>query len=377
LSNTFAQAMKALRESAGLSLSELSRRIPWSKAAIGHAETGARRPSPQMAEALDKVLGAGGLLITLAAAQHRNVAPVEIPAVLFERLQEPSGRIDGSDVQRLSDRTGLLRRIDSLLGAAENVLYAREIEHTADTLRRTVHSDETRRALHALLAEQAQFAAWAAFDSSRPAQAAAFCAMSRAAAREAEDDALYAYGIQMEAYQRAFNGRADVELARAGCDAVTPLVPARAQAFISFRAAFCFASGGLAAKAESALDTAAKALTAAEGEPSLRWVPRLGTLELTLMTGACWAILHRPLRAIGLLERELPNIPDEWASDKSIDLIYLGEAYAVGGEPELAAQAFARSSELAKGLASKRPTERLRFTLSHLAMLSSDTGEVP
>lgn len=62
----FSQTLKALRESAGLSLYALGKQITWSKAAMGHAETGKRPPTPELARALDRALNANGLLIALA-----------------------------------------------------------------------------------------------------------------------------------------------------------------------------------------------------------------------------------------------------------------------------------------------------------------------
>ncbi len=71
--------------SAGISLYDLSRRTHWSKAALGHAETGKRTPSRELAEAVDNALAANGLLIALAATargQGRNVDDMRRRALL-------------------------------------------------------------------------------------------------------------------------------------------------------------------------------------------------------------------------------------------------------------------------------------------------------
>lgn len=74
MSTRFGEALRSLREGAGLSLYALARRVNWSKAAIGHAETGTRLVSPDLAKALDNELGANGLLIALASEErdHRR-----------------------------------------------------------------------------------------------------------------------------------------------------------------------------------------------------------------------------------------------------------------------------------------------------------------
>ena len=372
--------MKALRDAAGLSLYDLSRRVPWSKAALGHAETGTRKPSEQLATALDKELGGNGLLIALAATerlQTRNVSDMKRRTLLTASVVavtsgawEPTGSVGSADVQQLLDRTARLRSLDTSLGGADTFgLYLSEMEITRTTLQRATHNEATRRALQALLAEQAQLAGWAAFDAGWHDRSVNLYATSRSAATESGHEELHANALALEAYQHAFSGIPDVALAQASTAAVTDRMPSRVRALIYDRAAFTYATAGDASATERALNLAAAALAHADDAPSPDWASWVDLQELDIMTGRCWAALRRPMRAVVPLERALSDFPDEHARDKALYTLALGEAYALGGELELAALTIARAGALAKGVASDRPAKRLRETLAKIGQL--------
>ncbi len=65
--DNFGQALRALREATGMSIPAFAAKVRYSKGYIGNVETGERPPTPELAEACDRVLGAGGLLVELAA----------------------------------------------------------------------------------------------------------------------------------------------------------------------------------------------------------------------------------------------------------------------------------------------------------------------
>lgn len=67
--DSFGDALRAMRESAGLSLAALGRRAGVSKQHLGNLENGHRPPTPDAARAVDKALGGGGVLIELAALE--------------------------------------------------------------------------------------------------------------------------------------------------------------------------------------------------------------------------------------------------------------------------------------------------------------------
>jgi transcriptional regulator with XRE-family HTH domain len=267
--DSFGTTLRALRESAGLSLYALAGRITWSKAAIGHVETGVRLPSPEIAAALDRSLGANGVLIALAAAERetrRTVDDVKRRELLkglagAALTPLPAGRVANADVAPLVTRLAHLRSLDDALGGADTFdLYVAEVNQTRAALANTTHSGATRQTLLGVLAEQAQLAGWAAFDAGWLDRSEDLYATSRAAALDADNPGLYANALALDAYQRAFSGNPDANLATASCDALTERVPARVRALVYDRAAWTYAVTGMTAATENALGQAADAI---------------------------------------------------------------------------------------------------------------------
>jgi transcriptional regulator with XRE-family HTH domain len=65
----FAIALRSLRDSHGLSIRELAKKIHFSPAMVGHVESGVRSPSAAFAAAADRELKAGGMLAELHRAE--------------------------------------------------------------------------------------------------------------------------------------------------------------------------------------------------------------------------------------------------------------------------------------------------------------------
>lgn len=84
------------------------------------------------------------------------------------------------------------------------------------------------------------------------------------------------------------------------------------------------------------------------------------------MTGRCWTELRRPLRSVPVLASALAAFPDEHARDKALYLSWLAEAYLTAGEVEQAAATTGRALELATGVASIRPRQRIDVVLGQL-----------
>ncbi|MFY1669988.1 helix-turn-helix domain-containing protein [Plantactinospora sp. WMMB334] len=74
MASTPGQVLHSLREAAGMSLAALATRTHFSKAAIGHVETGVRSLSPELAAACDRALGTAPLLTVLIALTGEDQA---------------------------------------------------------------------------------------------------------------------------------------------------------------------------------------------------------------------------------------------------------------------------------------------------------------
>ncbi|WP_433547321.1 hypothetical protein ACQPZG_21230 [Streptomyces sp. CA-294286] len=117
---------------------------------------------------------------------------------------------------------------------------------------------------------------------------------------------------------------------------------------------------GQAAAAEKALDAARESLDDAQyGEPQPDWSSWVDRTEVGIMTGRCWTELRRPLRAVPALTAALSRYSDDHARDKSLYLSWLADAYLTAGEIEQAAAATGRALDLATGVASIRPMQRI------------------
>lgn len=349
----------------------------YSKSAVGHIETGKRKPTPELASALDKALAANGLLIALASLQkagRRNVDSVKrrdmlkaitagtaaLGASAFMAEEKPGRHVGQSDVDTLRGRTAHLRGLDNSLGGADTYgVYLAEVERTDAILRAATFSENVGNALLGVLAEQAQLAGWAAFDAGWIQQAQIHSYRSQAAAQQADDAALRANAVALRVYLLAFVGRADSGLAQASCELLSPGVPPRVRALILDRAAWSYALNGNMSGAERCLDSAAAAVAEASVDPVPDWAAWVDEKEIQIMSGRCWAALRRPLRAVPILSDVLADFPEAYARDKALYLLALAEALMHGSEIEQAAATINHAHGLAKSVASTRPKARL------------------
>ncbi|SEO55239.1 helix-turn-helix domain-containing protein [Actinacidiphila rubida] len=302
----------------------------------------------------------------LQAATATGLAAA-IPTLQHE---EPSPkRITETYVGRLRERTARLRRLDDILGGGDTYrVYTGEVQATKALLRGGSFTDSSRRQLTSLLAEQAQQAGWAAFDGGRAREAASLYEESRAFAREAEDGDLYGNSLAFLAYGAlAHDRRTAVRFAQESCTTITAATPATVRALLYERLAWACAVDGQPAGTDAALQAASQALDEApDGEPQPGWSSWVDHTELDIMTGRCWTTLQRPLRSVPVLYAALSRFPDEHARDKALYFSWLAEAYIAAGEVEQAAVTTGRALELASGLASVRPRQRINAVLDYL-----------
>ncbi|MFD5469035.1 hypothetical protein [Streptomyces sp. NPDC127105] len=139
------------------------------------------------------------------------------------------------------------------------------------------------------------------------------------------------------------------------------------RALLYERLAWACAAANQPARTEQALDTARAALDEQQdGEPQPDWAAWVDQTELDIMTGRCWTELRRPLRAVPVLTQALDQYSDHHARDKALYLSWLAGAYLTAGEVEAAATITGRALDLAAGVASVRPRQRLAPMLTQL-----------
>ncbi|GAA1356215.1 XRE family transcriptional regulator [Streptomyces beijiangensis] len=271
---------------------------------------------------------------------------------------------------QLRERTARLRRLDDILGGGDTYrVYLGEYQATKSLVRDASSTEETRRAMLSVLAEQAQQAGWAAYDGGKHSDASSLYEDSYRAAADAGDTALAGNALAFLAYQKVSGDRqAGVEIALLSCRTAGPTAPSGVRALLHERLAWAYAVAGCARETEAALAAAEAALREHDGAPQPDWVAWVDLDELQIMTGRCWTELHRPLRAVPVLDAVLARYDDTHARDKSLYLSWLADSYLSAGEIEQAASTVGRALELSAGVASVRPRQRLAPTLRQLSV---------
>ena len=85
------------------------------------------------------------------------------------------------------------------------------------------------------------------------------------------------------------------------------------------------------------------------------------------MTGRCLSELQNHSRAVPVLGDALRRYDDTHSRDKALYLTWLAHAHLAADEPERAAAVVGHALDLAAGVGSVRPGERLRGVFRHLA----------
>ncbi|MFJ6435510.1 XRE family transcriptional regulator [Streptomyces sp. NPDC091416] len=282
---------------------------------------------------------------------------------------EPPARVTDTYVDGLRKRTARLRRLDDVLGGGDTYrVYLGEVQYTKSILRQGSFTDVARRRLTALLAEQAQQAGWAAFDGGHTRAATSLYEESRTYARDAQDSDLYGNSLAFLAYGTLSDDRRTaVTFARDSCATITARTPSSVRALLYERLAWACAVDGQPSGTETALAAARESLAnPQDGEPQPDWSVWVDHTELDIMTGRCWTELRRPLRAVPVLTRALGGYSDDHARDKALYLSWLADAYLTAGEIEQAAEAIGSALDLASGVASIRPRQRILPLLDRL-----------
>jgi transcriptional regulator with XRE-family HTH domain/tetratricopeptide (TPR) repeat protein len=276
-------------------------------------------------------------------------------------------RIGPDDVRLLTERTARQRRLDDYLGGVDTYqVYAVELEATKKLHREASYQEPVGEALLALIAEQAQQTGWAAFDAGQHPEAERLYRESLSAAQQAGNRSLAGNAFAYLAYQMVSTARPGVDVAARSCETVDSAAPSAVRALMSERLAWAHAVARQPSETERALARAHSALDEDAGEPAPDWAQWVDHDEIQIMTGRCWTELHRPLRAVPVLEQVLSTFDDSHARDKALYLTWLATAYLDANEIEQAAVVTRRAVNLSTGVGSVRPQQRIGPLLDRL-----------
>jgi transcriptional regulator with XRE-family HTH domain/tetratricopeptide (TPR) repeat protein len=322
-------------------------------------------PAPESTKVSPDAIWDGGILLrrdVLKTAAAGLGTMIGLPLVA-------NGHRVGSRVPAmLRRRSADLRQLDNVLGGGDTlVIYLREYQATRALLKDGLYSEHIGKQLLTVLAEQAQQAGWAAFDSGDQFSATRLYEASKHAAREGGDKLLEGNAYAFLAYQQIESDPVSaVQLATASCDAAGDTAVGSAGALLHERRAWAHAIAGNAKDTADALDQARDAVAKRATEPQPDWSAWVDDTELRIMTGRCWTELKRPLRAVPVLEAVLGEFTDSYARDKALYSTWLAKSYLDAGEIEQAAATADRILDLCAGVASVRPRQQLVGVLTQL-----------
>jgi DNA-binding XRE family transcriptional regulator len=272
-------------------------------------------------------------------------------------------QIGATQIRQLRQRTARLRRLDDHLGGMDTYqVYTSEMASTAKLIKTASYSSSTARALTGVFAEQAQMAGWAAFDAGRYVESRRHYKTALIAAQESGDPALQGNSLAFMAYEKADTQTA-AESTRVAGTRATP----RVRALLHERLAWTYAVSGQASATARALDAATAAVNESSHFPEPDWVFWVDPLEIDIMAGRCYTELRRPAKAVPLLDDALSRYDDTHSRDKALYSTWLAHALMDADDPGRAAYVTEHAIDLASGVGSVRPGERLRGVLNRLS----------
>ncbi|MGH3720046.1 MAG: helix-turn-helix domain-containing protein [Pseudonocardiaceae bacterium] len=374
---SFGPELRRLRVAADLSLTRLAGLLHYSKGHVSKVETGLQRPTPELAQRCDTLLGAQGALATLVLARpsvggagEALTRPVTDDSEVWAMTVAPDGtsRLQLVDRRRVlaagttsalsfgfSDRdvAAAARQVASLEGlralfdqfrrlgqtASPAVVLPALIAQTQTVQGIAAHSDDrTRGPTLTLAARYAEYAGWMCQEAGNDEAALWWTDRAVGLAAEGGDHDLASYALVRRALMALYrnDATATVGLSRG---AQRGSVPPRIRGLAAQREAQGHALAGDHDACLRCLDRARGLLALA---PSDAAAPVLGSTNLTdavnMITGWCLYDLGRPGEAAEVLDREITLLPPQALRSQARYGIRRAMAHAAAGEVEHACE---------------------------------------
>lgn len=288
------EQLRAIRDMAGLSLSQLAAKIPYSRAALGHYETGTRPTPPEVICWYETALGVGLDTVTAVAALGRaevdrraflagltySVAASAVPlavATSGARVEAASaGRTVGAaEIEDVRDITAAMVRLDERSGGAAGRTALAEFLATdiATYCRARFTTDVVRRQMYGAAAEAVYLAGWKAHDLDQDAVAQRYFLAAFDLAAEADPHGHAGYILRILAHQAMDLDKPThcVPLAEEAQRRLGSRAGADTRALFAATVARAHATLGNRTQALAAVRTTEQLLDHADGEPQPRW----------------------------------------------------------------------------------------------------------
>lgn len=202
---TFGDALRRLREQAGLSQPGLARRVPISQSSVSRYETGLQAPDEVTANRLDQILGAGGELLQLFTGLDVGPLNADERGRIAYSVRFPN-RVDAATITALAQSLATQRRLDDVIGPDPLIPVSLAQTAMVTQLLREVDGPH-RPALAGVVSEYVQFAGWLHAEARRDAAAVRLLTDAEDLADEADDGTLAAQAANFKGYLARQQGR--------------------------------------------------------------------------------------------------------------------------------------------------------------------------
>ncbi|CAL9283569.1 helix-turn-helix domain-containing protein [Streptomyces sp. SudanB25_2051] len=352
--HSFGEELRRRRIAAGLSLGALSARVHYSKAQLSKVETGAKRPSPQLARLCDAELRADGALEALlpTGAARAKGGPADRSSLVGRRQilgagaagflawggQAPAAHGDTGGETLLEVSRALFDQFRRLGQSAPPGAVIPALDEQITLLGSLAGRTgrRTSRGLVALSARYAEYAGWMAQEAGDEAGALRRTDQAVALAAAAGDEHLASYALVRRGLITYYRGEAAETVALVD-GASGGGLPPRIRGLAAQRRAQGHALAGEYDACMRALDEARALLALSVREDG---APVLGTTNVTdpasMALGWCLLDLGHPARAAEVLDRECPRLPTQALRTQARYGVRRALAHALAGDPERA-----------------------------------------
>ena len=344
----------------------MANRTHYSKALLGHLETGRRTVAPEHVVAYSRALDIavehlyGSALDPLRVAHEWLVSDGPI------RSEADRGRRVGVALAvELERRVVELRHLDDVVGGTDLFpVVAAELATAREVVDHCSYTADVGRRLLASVGELAQLAGWVASDAGHYVEAERVYLDGVSAARDAGDDVLAAQLLSSLSYQMANVGDpADAALlARSAVRGATDATPV-ALALLLERVAWSSARSRDGDGARRALDLVDDAYEArSDGTPEPEWTYWLDRSEIDVMAGRCMIELGAPDVAEPLLTRAISGYDQDHVREVALYQTWLAESFVRSGNRDAGRAVLDRARALAALIRSARLDVRIAST---------------
>lgn len=350
--------LRAAREAAGVSLAALARRTHYSKALLGHLETGDRTVTPKHVTAYARALGVSVETLYGPPEDPVRVAHEWLLADSPTTIHGASGRRVGPSLAaELERRVVDLRHLDDVItGRDLYPVVSKELSDAQRVVKDANYAEDTGRRLLTVVGELAQLGGWVASDAGQYVEAQRVYLSGVSAAQAAGDDVLAGQLLSSLSYQMANIGDpTDAALLARSAVKGASNAPPVARALLLERVAWASARARdreLAWRALDAVDDSYESRSPGIGEPE--WVYWLDRSEINVMAGRCLIELGDPVAAEPLLSNAIDTYATDHAREVALYRTWLAESYARAGVIDAARSVLGKAQKAADKLSSAR-----------------------